>query len=330
MKRRYQIARWVGHQYWLRGRGRLVSLLCPRDGQTGEEFNVEFFGHGYHGLLDDFIDRHVYLFGGWELHILALMSQLARAFRAVTQRPVTYVDVGANTGQHALFMSRHSDSVICFEPFEPVRRRLEERVVSNHLHNISVVPIALSAQEGTSLYYSPGGRNQGTGSLVSAFSAGNRSAPIVVRTDVGDSYFRDHSDPGITVLKIDVEGGERGVLEGLRETLLRCRPAVILELSEYTRTDIGSLARLYNLLYPGAVAFTIGHAAGHVGYRLQECDFRAPSDILIVPSALSAAIPPSASFASVPTGPPDLADDHGLASEGASPGGHARCLHSER
>ena len=310
MKQRYQIARWVGHQHWCRGRGRPVSLLCPPDGRSGEEFNVEFFGHRYHGLLDDFIDRHVYLFGGWELHILALMSQLTKAYRAVTTRPVTYVDVGANTGQHALFMSGHADNVICFEPFEPVRRRLEARVVSNRLHNISVVPLALSAQAGTSFYYSPEGRNQGTGSLVPAFCAGNRSAPIVVGTDVGDNYFQNHSNRAITVLKIDVEGGGRGVLEGLRETLLRCRPAVILELSEYTRTDIGSLARLYDLLYPAAVAFTIGHIPGRVGYRLQECDFEAPNDILIMPLELSTALPLSASFGSVPTSPRGTSDHH--------------------
>jgi hypothetical protein len=142
------------------------------------------------------------------------------------------------------------------------------------------------------------------------FSAGNALAPIVVRTDVGDNYFHDGSAPRITVLKIDVEGGERGVLEGLRETLLRCRPAVVLELSEHTRNDIGSLDRLYSLLYPGAVAFTVEYVAAHVGYKLHKCDFRAPSDILIVPSALSAAIPSTASFASVPANPAP-SDHHG-------------------
>lgn len=310
MKRRYQIARWLGHQHWLRGRGPLVSLLCPRDLRSEAEFNVEFFGHRYQGLLDDFIDRHVYLFGGWELHVLALMSQVARAFRTVGRKSVTYVDVGANTGQHALFMSRHVDTVICFEPFEPVRRRLEEKVALNRLGNVFVVPIALSGKEGTSSYYSPEGQNQGTGSLVQAFSAGNRTAPIDVRTNVGDSYFQDRSQPPISIVKIDVEGGERGVLEGLRETLLRSRPAVILELSEYTRADIGSLAKLRGLLYPGAAVLTIGQAKGRLGYRLQECDFKAPSDLLIVPSEFSAAIPIRESFCSVPAHALRLLDHH--------------------
>jgi FkbM family methyltransferase len=303
VKRNYRLARWLGHQYWLRGRGHLASVLSPPDGHTGAEFTVPFFGHSYRGELDDFIDRHVYLFGGWELHILTLLRRLADASRALVRKPVTYVDVGANTGHHALFMSGHVDRVVCFEPFEGVRRRLEEKIASNRLDNVSVEPVALSARKGTSFYYPPVGRNRGTGSLFPDFSAANGTKPIVVRTDAGDHYFQDRSNPGIAILKIDVEGGERGVLEGLRNTLLRDRPAVILELSEYTRNDLGSLARLYRLLYPEAVAFTVERNAWRAGYKLHDCDFQPSSDILVVPSEFSAAVPPSASFSDVPAGP---------------------------
>jgi FkbM family methyltransferase len=260
-------------------------------------FDVDFFGHNYRGILDDFIDREVYIYGGYELNTLALMSQLAKAIRAKKTGPVTYVDVGANTGQHALFMSRHADSVICFEPFQSVRMRLEERVASNNIHNVSVLPVALSDQNGTSFYYAPDGNNQGTGTLVPELSVGSRSAPIEVRTDVGDNYFADCSGSGISILKIDVEGSELGVLEGLRKTLQRCRPAVILELSEFTRAKIGSLGRLCQLLYSDAVAFTIGKTPWRVDYTLRECDFKAPSNILIIPSEFSGLVSRCASFA---------------------------------
>jgi FkbM family methyltransferase len=301
--RKYRIARWLGHQYWLRGRGCLIASLVSPEERTGQRFDVDFFGHRYHGLLDDFIDRHVYLHGGWEVHVLALMSQLASAQRKMMRDPLTYVDVGANTGHHALFMSRHADSVICFEPFELVRSRLEEKIVSNHLENVSVVPVALSAKEGTSFYYPPEGNNQGTGSLIPEFSAlaGNRLEPAEIRTEMGDTYFSD-SDADIAVLKIDVEGGERGVLEGFQKTLHRCRPAVVLELSEHTKADFGSLAQLYRLVYTDALVLTVGHGAWRAGYTLQECDFIAPSDILIIPRELSALVPRSGSFAAVPTG----------------------------
>jgi FkbM family methyltransferase len=299
--RKYRIARWLGHQYWLRGRGRLISSLFPPEECTGQQFDIDFFGHRYHGLLDDFIDRHVYIHGGWEIHVLALMSQLASAQRKMMHNPVTYVDVGANTGHHALFMSSHADSVICFEPFGPVRSRLEERIVCNSLENVSVEPVALSAKEGISFYYSPEGNNQGTGSLVPEFSAlvGNRSEPAEIRTEMGDTHFSD-PDTDIAVLKIDVEGGEKGVLEGFQNTLRRCRPAVVLELSEHTKADFGSLAQLYRLVYPDAVVLTIEPAAWRAGYKLRECDFVAPSDILILPKELAAFVPRSGSFAALP------------------------------
>lgn len=313
MKKKYRLARWLGHRFWLRGRGRLILSLCPPEKHTGEEFNVDFFGHNYHGFLDDFIDRQVYIYGGYELNTLVLMSQLVKGYRTVRQGPITYVDVGANTGQHAIFMSRYADRVTCFEPFEPVRRRLEDRIAHNNIDNVTVYPLALSAQEGTSFYYPPEGSNQGQGSLVSELPISSRPAPITVKTDVGDNYFADHSNAGITILKIDVEGSEVDVLEGFGKTLLRYRPAVILELSEYTREKAGSLAQLTELIYPDAAVFTIGKTAWRVDYRLQECDFRhsALENILIIPSELSTAFPHCASFASVLACPPSLADRHG-------------------
>lgn len=300
MKWRYRAARWLGHRFWLRGRGRVILSLSPTDKETGEVFDVDFFGHNYHGLLDDFIDREVYIYGGYELNILVLLSQLAQASRATREGPVTYVDVGANTGHHALFMSRLADRVICFEPFEPVRHRLEERIASNNLHNVSVWPLALSAQAGQSFYYPPESNNQGTGSLVPELFSSNRPVPIEVKTDVGDNYFDDCSGSGVSILKIDVEGSEIPVLEGLRKTLLRCRPAVILELSEFTRAKVGSLARLCALLYPDAVALTIGKTPWRVDYTLKECDFTEPGNILIIPAEFSAMVPRRASFASAP------------------------------
>jgi FkbM family methyltransferase len=209
-------------------------------------------------------------------------------------------------------MSGHADSVICFEPFEPVRRRLEERIVRNHVRNVSVWPLALSAQAGTALYYPPEGSNQGVGSLVPELSANSSSAPIAVKIDIGDNYFSDHLNTGITILKIDVEGSELDVLEGFRKTLAQYRPAVILELSKYTRAKAGGLAQLTELIYPDANVFTIGKTAWRVDYKLKECKFGASEldNILIIPSELSAVIPRSASFASVAACPPSFADCH--------------------
>ena len=298
MTPRYRIARWIGHQHWMRGRGRLASLLCPAGRVTGKEFDVEFFGNRYHGQLDDFIDRCVYLFGGWELHILALLSQLAATYRE-GGRPVTYVDVGANTGQHSLLMARRAAQVICFEPFEPARRHLHERISDNQLRNVTVVPVALGPRRAMSEYYPPEGRNQGTGSLMADFCPRNQTSPLEVPVEAGDSYFQSR-DQQVDVMKIDVEGAERGVLEGLHETLRRYRPAVVLELSEYTQKDIGTIECLRDLLYPGAALFTIGHASRRAGYKLQECDFSAPSDILAIPNELQTRIPRTASFAAIP------------------------------
>jgi FkbM family methyltransferase len=194
-------------------------------------------------------------------------------------------------------MSRHADAVVAFEPFEPVRRRLLERIASNGVQNVTVWPLALSANETVSFYFPPQSSNQGTGSLIEDMSSDNGSAPIEVKTDAGDKYFAEPTDPKISILKIDVEGSERDVLEGLRESLMRCRPAIVMELSEYTRARIGGIAELRSLLYPDAIVLNIEALAGRFIYRLRNCDFQAPSDILILPPELFFALPKSGTFA---------------------------------
>ena len=91
---------------------RLVEML----GETqSAEYEVGFYGLRYRGRLDDFIDRNIFFFGGYarnELDFLATAAKVLGKF----QSGVTYFDVGANVGQHALFMSQHVESVFAFEP----------------------------------------------------------------------------------------------------------------------------------------------------------------------------------------------------------------------
>ena len=50
-------------------------------------------------------------------------------------------------GQHTLFMSKCSDEVISFEPFEPVRMKLLQKLEENKIRNVRVFPIGLGARD---------------------------------------------------------------------------------------------------------------------------------------------------------------------------------------
>ena len=75
---------------------------------------------------------------------------------------ITFYDVGANVGQHTLFMSKHSDEVISFELFEPVRTKLLQKLEENKIRNVRVFPIGLGARDEDLAFSSPTGDNLGT------------------------------------------------------------------------------------------------------------------------------------------------------------------------
>ena len=235
----------------------------------------------YAGRLDDLIDRLVYVYGGHELHVLTVLDELTRVARSRGGGPVTYVDVGANAGHHALFVSRRVERMVLFEPFAGVRAQLEARLLANHSGNFTLWPVALGAEAGMARYYPPVGVNRGIGTLVKELAGTGEGGGVEVRIERGDSLLATENGP--TVLKIDVEGSELAVLEGIRETLLRLRPAVVMELSDYTRERAGSLSAVLERVYPEAEVWWVVGRPGRAHYRLEPCDWSRTGDVLILP-----------------------------------------------
>ena len=60
-----------------------------------------------------------------------------------------------------------------------------------------------------------------------------------------DVVWNEARRPGVSVVKIDVEGTELGVLEGARELLTACRPTLLIEIKSAVR-----LANVKGLLAP--------------------------------------------------------------------------------
>ena len=107
---------------------------------------MDFFGSIYSGELNNFIDWSVYIYGAYSNNELQLLRDIAHALRAEYGH-ITFYDVGANVGQHTLFMSKCSDEVISFEPFEPVRTKLLQKLEENKIRNVKVFPIGLGARD---------------------------------------------------------------------------------------------------------------------------------------------------------------------------------------
>jgi FkbM family methyltransferase len=239
--------RALGHQHWLRFgiRDRAIRAAFSPDKMESTEFSTRFFDLTYTGNLNSFIDWTVYFYGALEAGTLTLLKDLA----AATPEPV-FVDIGANVGQHSIFMSMHANTVHSFEPNPRVLRQFRELIEGNKLTNITIHPVGLGDKDEVLPFFSPQGANLGTGSFVKEHSPDNvQSGQLQIRN--ADEYLSGLGLKKIDVMKIDVEGFEKSVLKGMTKTLAKYRPRVVMEFSETTKTTLSSMDELLGLFPSG-------------------------------------------------------------------------------
>jgi FkbM family methyltransferase len=284
MKR--EILRFVGHQQWLPGRDRVLRAFEHPDRQKPYPFTVDFFGRSYTGNMSNFIDWMVFYYGAFQMHELRLLAAIAEGLRA-NGKPVNFFDVGANIGQHTLFMSAHADRVFSFEPFSVVRGEMERKLKHAAVNNVTVFPVAMGDKNETGSFHPPTGANQGTGTLGDVLPD-NASSEIVPVTVVrGDDFFKTNGLPPISMLKMDVEGYETKALAGMRETLWRDRPPMFVEIQrdEYTGAAARQGTLVKDLLYPDHLIFEVAALRGN--YVLKPFLMGNTEEALVIPAELA-------------------------------------------
>jgi FkbM family methyltransferase len=112
-----------------------------------------------------------------------------------------------------------------------VREQFLEQIKANHLNNIRVYPVGLSNENSRLPFFAPTGTNAGIGSFDAASTAKGNACIGELELARGDDYFPHHGIDSIDLLKIDVEGYEKRVLDGLRECLSRTRPIIVCEIT---------------------------------------------------------------------------------------------------
>lgn len=220
----------------------LYKRLLRRGIAPDHAFAADFYGVRYEGTLSNNIDFNIYYYGAFEKHVLHFLGDTLQAM--APKNDGVFIDIGANVGQHSLYMQRFADKVIAFEPWEPVRARFEHHIAVNGITNIEVQPLGVSNSNSRLPFFAPSGSNAGVGSFdASSVEKGNLPAGELELVR-GDDFFAARPELKIDLIKIDVEGFEKFALEGLRETLARNRPVVICELTYDTPVSFQSLEEL--------------------------------------------------------------------------------------
>lgn len=234
-------------------------MTLPRSGTTSlGDANVgagvgslprEGFRDTFNEIRQDLKFRYVPFRGYYRLRAykyMFLKNPEMRVLRYLVDRSRVSLDVGANLGLFTYFLARYSPHVYAFEP-NPIPFRVLAHVADR---NVTALQMALSDRTGeVDLFVPRGARGWSSNGAAVDRDFPFRSAALKVPC----SRIDDLGCRPIGFIKIDVEGHEKNVLAGARETLRRDRPKLFIE-NEYSHVGPGSadvFALLEELNYAG-------------------------------------------------------------------------------
>jgi len=160
-----------------------------------------------------------------------------------------FYDVGANVGYYSLLLRHNFHRVYAVEPVPRNVRRLKRSLSIRFVRNVTVIPVALSDKNGETTFYVNSDQknifnNFSASSLFDKFESRSSDGgtdriysgfPIITKTVTFDSLV---SEPLVDLVKIDVEGAEFLVLEGMKESLAHGKVRnVLIELHNRDRKN---------------------------------------------------------------------------------------------
>ncbi len=188
---------------------------------------VSFSGVNYKIIVtpeNGCVDKHIWLNSVYEPEILSLIAREIK-------KGDTFLDIGANIGQHSLFTSHFvgdSGKVISFEPIKKIYGQFRESIDLNGFANITAHNLACGNESKKSEIYLNSG-NMGGSSLVCLPEKENYSGKEETTVVRLDDFLP--ADQRIDLIKMDVEGYEYEALQGMKGLLIKNKPKMIMEFS---------------------------------------------------------------------------------------------------
>jgi FkbM family methyltransferase len=144
-------------------------------------------------------------------------------------------DIGANIGFASLALAKRvgrQGQVVAFEPLPENAKLLRSTVQHSRLTNVQVFDCAASNESSEATIRVAG--NRATASMV--WHRNNAEASeIRVKTAAIDELVESGVIPPPQFAKIDVEGAEAYVLNGMRRTIAKTKPVIFIECSDAGR-----------------------------------------------------------------------------------------------
>lgn len=219
--------------------------------------------------LSRWSDRSAFFLGRWyALDLQMLMFDIVKSGD-------TIVDVGTNRGMFsftASYIVGKTGKVFSFEPNPNCLEALDQTISMNKIENIFVNRCGLASKAGE-LTLSVPLINWGEGTFGKSSYSDENTYQIQVDVKIGDNILKKETP---TLIKIDVEGFEYNVIQGLQRTIKQHHPIIITEIvAKHLKSCGTSVQEIKTLIesmgYTGFKLNLKKHGTGH-DWELKEFD----------------------------------------------------------
>lgn len=196
------------------------------------------WGIGQFEILNcrEHIQQSIFFLGYYEIRESRLARRLLRAGDI-------FIDIGANLGWFSILAAKQvgkHGKVIAFEPSANIYNQLHRSIEINHLSNIRLEQIALSDEVGSTTLFGATHENAGLASIIISKDSLQSSAGEQVLVTKFDNYWKKEINSKVRLIKIDVEGAESKVLEGMEQVLQgRMCDYLMVEINDSRLRSIG-------------------------------------------------------------------------------------------
>jgi FkbM family methyltransferase len=188
------------------------------------------------------IEDSEYVFEGHEDHYLEHLTTSGED--AFTQYAKNFVpedavilDVGANIGFISTIFSHFNPSarIHAFEPGEKNFKYLDKNIKKNNLKNVTPYNLACGSEN----YVTTFRENSAWGYIDSELQVDSPGSKCLIRVTTIDQFVEDNEISRIDLIKIDVEGFEKHVFDGLSHVIEKFKPKIIFEFNTFCMLSYG-------------------------------------------------------------------------------------------
>lgn len=148
-----------------------------------------------------------------------------------TDKPVSIVDIGAQSGLYSLYAKYLPQSTFhSFEPFPQTYRLLNDNIMLNGITNVKTYNLGISNYTGECVLNTSKSHN-GLHTLSSTPLRFQDIVPLKIKVDTIDNLFYENNIP-VDFIKIDTEGWEYYILQGAKNTIQKYKPFIQIEWNE--------------------------------------------------------------------------------------------------